>query len=381
MAILEAQQGDELQYGVSLHIPPVMKLEQARERAPAVYAEIDKARSGTALLTLVERHLREVTDPEIFAQQWDLSVYTSHKPERLQLLARRLAAFGISNPKEFAAVSIMVYAVIGLATDQDHATPARDHHCGLCYQTALSPRKYCATHCISREDHIERTRKRGSAENLDVTRRRACRIGEIADHLWRNEHGIYKRLRCQLHGIANAPNTSPPPLEEMQDDQFATGPRIGTNGGEWFIYLWKVLPRMQKVLGADWPELVRSALELKDWSRALQRLGRVDPYKEDTDVFKWAWTLIEAEAWAEAEEIERQQRRRGRPRKSKPDPDVEYALAQVRDGKRIVKVVEDLGVSKPTLYRWKPKVEPSTTSAVASDFQQAGSNATSLVAK
>ncbi len=357
-AILEAQQGDELEYGMSLQIPPVMKLDDAIKQAPAVYAEIDKARSGTALLTLVERHLREITDPEIFAQRWPdgLSIYASLKPKRLQLLALRLAAFGSSYPKEMAAVSIMVYAVRGLAGDREMADPVEEDKRVWCPLTALSPSKYCETHQISREQRRNRTKKEGGEDNLDVVRRYACRISKIADDLWKNEQGIYNRLYRQLVGMTGGLNTLPPPLETLQDDEFATGARIGTNGGEWFIYLWKVLPRMQKVLGADWPELVRSALEWKEWSRVLQRLRRIDSNELTTDAFKWALTLIQAEEWAEAEEIERQQRRRGRPRKSKPDPDVEYALRQVRDGKRIAKVVEDLGVPKPTLYRWKSKV-------------------------
>lgn len=368
-AILEAQQGDELEYRVSLRIPPVMKLKDARERAPTIFTEMNETCSGAALLTSIERHLREIAGPAVFVQRWPdgLSVYAGLEPERLRLFARRLAAFGISNPKELAAVSIMVYAVLGLAEDREFAMPTEDNHCSWCYQTALSPSKYCAVHRISRQEHLVHTKKRGNAENLDVVRRRARRIREIADDLRKDERGIYRRLFCQLQGITSEPSAPLPPLEEMHDDKFAIGQRVGMNGSEWFIYLWKVLPRMQKVLGADWPELVRSALELKDWSQVLQRLGRIDPYKEDTDAFKWAWTLIEAEGWAEAEEIERQQRHRGRPCKSKPDPKVEYALRQVRDGKRVADAAGDVGVSQPTLYRWEARTEPATTSAVATE--------------
>lgn len=385
-AILEAQQGDELEYGMSLQIPPVMKLDDAKEQAPAVYDEIDKVRSGAALLTLIERQLQTIADPEIFSQRWPdgLSVYMSLKPKRLQLLALRLAALGSSYPKTMAAVSIMVYAVRGLASDREKANPVEEDKCAWCPLTALPPSKYCETHQISREqrrDRIKKNKNNKNKDNLDVVRRHASRISKIADDLWKNKQGIYNKLYQQLVGMTGALNVFPPPLERLQDDDFSTGARIGTNGGEWFIYLWKVLPRVQKVLGVDWPELVRSALEWKEWSRVLQRLGRIDSNKLATDAFEWAWTLIEAEAWAEAEEIERQQRCRGHPPKSEPDPDVEYALAQVRDGQNIVKVAKDLGVPRSTLYRWKARADQSTTSIVASGFQQVGSDGTSLVAK
>lgn len=382
-AIVDPARGDEPGYGMSLHIPPIMKVEDAIEQAPVVYTEIDEARSGTALLNLAEHHLRKIIDPEIFAERWPegLSAYAGLEPERLQLLARRLVALGTSYPREMSAVSIMAYALLGLAEDRKFAESDEDHDCLWCYRTALSPSKYCAIHHISREARVERTKKRGSRENLDVARRHARHIRKIADNLWRNEQGIYNRLYRQLVGMTGGLNTLPPPLETLQDDEFATGARIGTNGGEWFIYLWKVLPRVQKVLGTDWPELVRSALEWKDWSRVLQRLGKIDFHKQDTDAFKWALTLIEAEEWAEAEEIERQQRCRGRPRKNHPDPRVEYALTQVHDGKQVAEVAQDLGVPVPTLYRWKAKTEPSTSSAVASDFQRSGPNDASLVAK
>ena len=381
-AILEAQRGDELEYGMSLQIPPVMKLDDAKKQAPAVYDEMNKVRSGSALLILVELHLRKITNPEIFSQRWPkgLSIYSNLKPKRLQLLALRLAAFGSSYPKCMAAASIMVYAVRGLAGDREKTHPVEENKCAWCPLTALPPSKYCETHQISREQRRSQTKKEDE-NNLDVVRRHARCISEIADNLWKNEQGIYNKLFRQLVGMTGALNTFPPPLERLQDDDFSTGARIGTNGGEWFIYLWEVLPRMQKVLGADWPELVRSALEWKEWFRVLQRLRRIDSNKLATDAFEWAWTLIEAEAWAEAEEIEQQQRRRGRPPKINPDPDVEYALRQVCDGKCVTKVVEELGVPRSTLYRWKDWTDQSTTSAVASGFQQAGSDGTSLVAK
>lgn len=357
--IVDVERGDEPAYGMSLHIPPIMKLEDAIEQAPAIYTEINAARSGTALLDLVERQLRRITDQKTFADRWPegLSVYTDLKPKRLQLLARRVAALGASHPNEMTAVSIIVCALLGLAADREITNTAQDHDCVWCFRTALSPSKYCEIHHIPRKDRIERTKKRGGGENLDVVRRRARRIGEIAVNLRRNEQGVYNRLYRQLAGMTGGLNTLPPPLETVQDSEFATGARIGTNGGEWFIYLWKVLPRMQKVLGADWPELVRSALEWNDWSRVLQRLGEIDSHKQDTDAFKWALTLINAEKWAEAEEIERQQQHRGRPRRNNPDPRVEHALMQVRDGKPVTEVTQDLSVSVSTLYRWKARGE------------------------
>lgn len=371
VAIVDASRGDEPDYGMSLQIPPLMNVEDAIEQAPVIYSEMNGARSGTALFNLVGHHLREIIDPEIFAERFPggLSVYAGLKPERLQMLARRLVALGTDYPRVMSAVSIMAYALFGLAEDREFAKPDQDHHCLWCYLTALSPSKYCEIHRISRKDRIESTKKQRDGDNLDVVRRHARRIREIAANLWKNEQGVYNRLYRQLVGMVGGLNTLPPPLETLQDDEFATGSRIGTNGGEWFIYLWKVLPRMQKVLGTDWPELVRSALEWKEWSRVLQRLRKIDSNKRATDAFKWTLTLIEAEAWAEAEEIERQQRRHGRPRKNEPDPNVEYALKQVRDGKLVAEVVEDLGVSASTLYRWKTKAEPSTTSAVATEHQ------------
>lgn len=360
-------QGDESDYGMSLRIPPLMNVEHAIEQAPVIYAEMDKARSGTTLLRLLERHLERIAGEEMFAKWWSdgLSIYKDLQPERLQMLARGIVAFGVDYPRESAAISIMAYVLLGLAEDRKIANPVKDCNCVWCPLTALPTSKYCKTHKISRKQRRKRTKKERSADNLDVVRRHACRISKIADDLWKNEQGIYNKLFRQLVGMTGGLNTCPPPLETVEDNEFATGARIGTNGAEWFIYLWKVLPRMRKVLGADWPALVRSALEWKEWSRVIQRLRKIDSKKDVTDAFKWALTLIEAEEWAEAREIERRQRRRGRPPKSKPGPDVEHALRQVRDGKRVTKVAEEIGVPKTTLYRWRARMD--TTSAVATE--------------
>lgn len=200
---VDAERGDEPDYGMSLRIPPLMKVEDAIEQAPVVYAEMDEARSGAALLNLVERHLRRITGEETFVDRWPqgLSIYVDLQPKRLQLLARRLAAVGTECPKEMATLSVMAYALLGLAEDRKIANPTEDRNCVWCHLTALPPSKYCENHHISRESRIEQTKKRGSGENLDVARRHARRIRVIASGLWRNEQGLYSRLYRQLVGI------------------------------------------------------------------------------------------------------------------------------------------------------------------------------------
>ncbi len=103
--------------------------------------------------------------------------------------------------------------------------------------------------------------------------------------------------------MSGALNSTPPPLERVGDNKFGFGARIGRNGADWLIYLWEVLPRVQRILGPDWPNLVRTALAYDEWIQVLDRLKReIDCGRESTDAFQWAKALIDAERWAEADE-------------------------------------------------------------------------------
>lgn len=350
--MLREWRAESRDYKIKLDIPSLMQLSDAQSLAPTVHDDIERLRSGTALLDFVERTLGKVMGESGFAQNWPkgLSEYTDLQPVRLQRLAYDVLCVTTDYVRETAAISIMTYALIGLAS-QVKSTPR--YFCRLCYRTAVSKRRYCELHQMTRDDRIIYTKKRRrESENRDVVRRRAERIRKLAIGLQLKEDGPYQRMFWQLRSTVDRAPDVPPMLEDIQDNGFVMGDRIGDNGATWLIYSWEVLPRMQKVLGPDWPELVRSALKRKYWTPVLQRLGTIDPHQHVTDAGTWAWTLITAEAWAEAEEMERQQPHRGRPRRDQLDPQVLYAKKQLSDGRSVTDVARNIGVSPKTIYRW-----------------------------
>ena len=348
---------EKREHGTALRILPTMTPKKAVARAPDTYAELENASTGEMLLALIERNLQRILGPEAFATQWpkELSAYENLAPRRLQLLARRVMNLQLNYPQEMASLSIIAYALLGYADLREiNNLEKYGAECELCYRTAMWPSKYCERDQASKENRRRGTKKRGASENLEVSRRRARRICEIALMLRRSEQSLYGRLHWQLLGIAGGLNPLPPPLEELHDDEFATGARIGPNGGRWFIYLWEVLPRVRKVLGTDWVDRVLSAMDDGEWCFVISRLQKIDPSKESTDAHKWAMTLIDAEEWLEAEDIERRQRRRpGRPPRDPSDPRINGALVQLDDGNPIKDIACSAGVSVSTVYRWK----------------------------
>lgn len=270
-------------------------------------------------------------------------------------LARRVINLQKRYPQELASLSLITYTLMGFADDQEIDDP-RDHHaqCEICYCTAVWPSKYCERDQASCEKRDEGRKKSRAPENSEVARRRARRIQEIAQTLLKNKDGLYNRLLRQLCGIKGGLNPQPPRLEELHDDRFAMGDRIGQNGGQWFIYLWKILPRVRERLGKDWVDQVLAALEDEQWRFVIGRLANIDPCKGSTDAFKWAMTLIRTEAWLEAEEIERTQRRPpGRPAWLSSDPDYHKALALLRSGISVKEVARNIRRGESTVFRWK----------------------------
>lgn len=349
-SMLEEWSAESSDYGMSLDIPSTMGLWEATELAAVTCNQIARLRSGIALLDFVENNVRRIVGEVAFAERWPDGFPMSLQPNSLQLLAGRLSAISTNCTRDAAATSLMVYALLGLAS-QVKSTPR--NNCRWCYRTAVSRHKYCELHQAPRNDRARYTKRRGEPENLDVARRRAAAIRKLAIGLRLNREGLYSRLYRQLHGIEGGLAATPPPLEAVQDNEFAAGARVGSNGAAWFVYLWKVLPRTQKVLGPDWPELVRSALERNNWLRVFQRLASVDAHKQETDACSWALTLIEAEEWAEAEDLyQRYPRRRGRRRLNDLDPRVQYAKRRLNDGAPIAEVAVSFNRSTKTLYRW-----------------------------
>lgn len=362
VALIEWMQADKREYEMPLEVPPIMAIEEATERAPGFYAEVCRARSGMSLLNVIEYHLRKI-DPKTFAGRWQeklLSAYEYPEPNQIESLAHQLIVQARHDPNTTAVLSIMAYALIGLANSEwlenftKRSAQRRYAICRYCPLTALPPSRYCPIHRTSRIGRAKGTKRKGSTDNLELRRRRAAKISKIAIEIAKDERLPYGRLRRQLLGLTGGLDVRLPPLEDAQDNGFVTGPRIGANGGRWFIYLWHALPRVRAKLGRDWPQLVESALKSREWTSVLERLKKIDPHKKETDASLWVETLIETEEWAEAEEIEQQQQRwRGRPRREKSDPVIRNALAQIQNGKPLMEIAERLEVSVSTLHRWK----------------------------
>lgn len=346
------------EYGTALHIHATMKLRAAIAQAPDTYAELNKCSTGEMLLAAVEQYLERVPGQQAVASKRPntSSAYEDFARDKLQHLARRVISLQKTHPQEMASLSLITYALLGFADDRE--SNDYDVQCQHCYRTAVWPSKYCAQDYASDENRLRRTKKRGAQENLEVSRRRGRRIQQIAAMLRRNQQSLCCRLFRQLFGMTGGLNPLPPPLESLQDDEFATGARIGPNGGRWFIYLWESLPRVREMLGLDWVDLVLTAMNDEEWSFVIRRLKEIDPNKESTDARDWVMTLIEAEEWLEAAEIERQQRRRpGRPPRDPSNPKIQEAMAQLNDGKSPEKVAASAGVSVSTIYRWKTTIK------------------------
>lgn len=355
--LVDAMRGDKKEYATAITIPSTMHVVRAIRRAPSIYAKFAQVGPGKLLLDILERYLLTLLGEDLYAVKWrrQLSGYKSLEGGMLQHLARRVLALRSNFPEAIPALSIFAYALLGLAAEQDSENPRPSRtQCPGCYRTAAAPLKYCVTDHITRTGRRDGTKKRGADENLAVNRRRAPRIKAVARALCEDEQTIYGKLFRQLLGVTGGLNPLPSPLEELQDDEFATGARIGRSGGHWFIYLWEVLPRVRKMLGEEWVDRVQLAMDDHEWAVVIKYLRKIDPAQDPTDAFQWVVTLIRAEAWAEAEEIERQRRRGpGRPRRDPSNPTIKKALVQLAEGKAVKEVANQAGVSTSTVYRWK----------------------------
>jgi hypothetical protein len=304
---------DKREYGTALRIHATMKLQVAIAQAPDTYAELNKCSTGEMLLAAVEQYLQRVPGQQAVATKRPdtSSAYADLARNKLQHLARLVISLQKTHPQEMASLSLITYALLGFADERkDNDDNDYGIQCQCCYRTAVWPSKYCAQDLASDENRGRRTKKDGAQENLAVSRRRRRRIKQIAAMLCRNQQSLCRRLVRQVFGMTEGLNPLPPPLETLQDDEFATGARIGPNGGRWFIYLWESLPRVREMLGPDWVDLVLTAMNDEEWAFVIGRLKEIDPNKETTDARDWVLTLIDAEEWLEAAEIERQQRRR-----------------------------------------------------------------------
>ena len=341
--------------------PPIMNFLLALGEAPATYAAVSGCRSPAQLFRLLEDDLKVILGEREFFSRWRhglWAVYRDFQPRMLELFARNLVAIGLSHPKAQAALSIYAYALCGMALGYwvRNGTLIWEYtgrrECADCFQTALEPSLYCHEHRTSREDRQLRTRKAGAAQNLEVLRRRAARIKNAARQFLRDERTIYSRLYKQL--VNGNPDISvyPRALTPTTDGWFVAGTRIGTDGAIWLIYLWCHLPRVRRVLGDDWPEIVSCSYRSKDWSEVIRRLRIIDPYNESTDAAVWAKALIHAEAWQEAAETDRLERGPGRPRRDANDPGVNLALSALRGGAPVAAVARWKRKSSATIYRW-----------------------------